>query len=392
MNSLKNDDIAQLMVDGGDFGSSKSKSQILKVEYLLKGMSLLKYDAITLGEKDLQYGVAFLEEMRDKFHLPFISANIYDIAKDKLFAEPYIIKTVKGRKFGIFGVTLAQGVGRTVTPATGFRIEDPISAAQASVKELREKCDVVIALTHLSINGAISLAEKIEGIDIVVSGHNGSHLRNPHKVGKSYVLQPGSKGKYLGQFDFTLSGGRITQAEGKTVALSDKYQDDEELANVVKQYDDEVLLAFPLESPKAKTGYSLMSEKTCRGCHYNQHKQWRSTPHAHAWETLVQKKQAHNPDCQQCHTTLFGQSSGFSSLKDSPDLVSVQCVTCHQLVSTRVKTHFERFRGKKKASNVSSNGEAVDFAAISEKTCLQCHNEDNSPNFDYQTFLAKIAH
>lgn len=95
-------------MDCGDFGSNKSKSEILKVEYLLKGVSLLKYDAINLAEKELQYGRDFLSKMQTSYNLPFVSANVYDSKTDKLFAKPYVIKQAGELKFGIFGVTIAR--------------------------------------------------------------------------------------------------------------------------------------------------------------------------------------------------------------------------------------------------------------------------------------------
>ncbi len=88
---VKQDDRFQLLVDCGDFGSTKVKSQIFKVTYLLTGMALLNYDAINLGEKDLQYGVEFLSEISKMHKLPFISANVYKYGTEELFAKPYLV-------------------------------------------------------------------------------------------------------------------------------------------------------------------------------------------------------------------------------------------------------------------------------------------------------------
>jgi hypothetical protein len=380
-------------VDGGDFGSNKSKSQILKVEYLLKGMALLNYDAINLGEKDLQYGREFLSEMQSAYRLPFVSANVYDLETGKLFARPYVIKQAGGLKFGIFGVALAQGLETTVPRETGFQLKDPLTAAAAVAAELRKKCDVVIALAHLGLNGAQELAQTVAGIDFIISGHNASQTHLPQKIGDTAIMQPGYQGKYLGQIDFTISSANIiTSVAGKTVALSDKIADDPALAKLVKEYEEALISKYPTESPQAQSQFSFISERSCLSCHANEHKQWRATLHQMAWQTLVAKKQNHNPQCQVCHTTWFGEANGFINVRETPDLVNVQCVECHRPAAD-IRSHLKRVRGQPSANATPSNGEVQpDFLPVAEHTCLKCHDQTNSPHFDYEKYLAKVRH
>lgn len=240
-------------MDCGDFGSNKSKSQILKVEYLLKGMALLNYSAINLAEKDLQYGVEFLSSMQAAYDLPFVSANVYASKSGELFTKPYLIKEIDGVKVGIFGVTLAQGFENAVPPETGFKVSDPVAAAQSVVDELRPRCALIVALSHLGLNGSQELAKVVPGIDIIISGHNASLTHSPQKIGKTVIMQPGYQGKYLGQLDLILSSAKaITAVEGKTVALSDKIPDDPTLLKLVKEYHEALISMYPTESPAAR--------------------------------------------------------------------------------------------------------------------------------------------
>jgi hypothetical protein len=197
----------------------------------------------------------------------------------------------------------------------------------------------------------------------------------------------------LGQFDITLAGGRIAELKGKTVSLSATITDDDRLARVVKEFDDELLATFPLETPKANERPSNFSERACRMCHLQEYKQWTSTLHSHAWETLVREKQNHNPECQECHTTLYEQPHGFTTIGETPDMVNVQCSQCHQLAVDDVLTHVRRGRIAKRSTNSKSDGTATgDFKGITEQTCLKCHNQENSPRFEYSKFLKKVAH
>ena len=356
-------------------------------------MALLGYDAINLGEKDLQYGREFLEQMRNNYQLPFISANVYDSDTDQLFASPYLIKEIGAIKVGIFGVTTTERVESFVKAETGFKLKDPYEAARSIVAQLENKCDIVVALSHLALHGNNQLAEKVEGIDVIISGHQGYHLRSPKKVGNTLMMQPGSQGKYLGQLELKVISGKIASNDGKTVALSASIPDDPKLVNLVDEFDKELLLAFPLESPKGKIGTSKLNQNLCIACHREQFQQWNSTLHSHAWQTLVDKKQAHNPECQQCHTSLYNEPNGFSRLSDTPDMVNVQCAECHRPAISDVRTHMNRSKQTIASTNGKTNGKAQsDFKKITEQTCLKCHNEENSPQFDFAKFLAKVTH
>jgi len=380
-----------LLVDCGDFGSTKVKSQIFKVSYLLSGMALLNYDAINLGEKDLQYGAEFLGAIGKMHKLPFISANVYKYGTEELFVKPYLIKQKGNLKIGIFGVTTQSGARHLVKPSTGFEVRDPMAAAQKSVTKLRQKCDVVIALAHLGLNGAKELAQKVSGIDIIISGHDTQRTQEPVRIGKTVVMQTGSKGKYLGHLEFRVASNLISLVDGKLVSLNDKIPDDQRLAGLVSEYDKAFVSTYPLESPKAINNFSLLSERSCIQCHRKEHRQWSSTLHRQAWQSLIDKEQTSDPECQQCHTTFFKQPGGFATVFETPDLVNVQCVDCHQLTRGDAKEHINKFRRRRAPATAQTNGHA-DFKSIGEGTCLRCHNTESSPNFNYREAFLKITH
>jgi len=379
------------LVDCGDFGSTKVKSQIFKVNYLLTGMALLNYDAINLGEKDLQYGSEFLSEMGKMHKLPFVSANVYKYGTEELFAQPYLIKQKGNLKIGIFGVTTQSGARHLVKPATGFEVKDPMPAAQKSVNELRQKCDVVIALAHLGLNGAKELAQKVSGIDIIISGHDTQRTQKPAQIGKTVVMQTGSKGQYLGHLEFKFASNSVSLTEGKLVTLNDQIPDDQKLARLISEFDKSFISSYPLQSSKAIDDFSLLSERSCVQCHRKEHRQWSSTLHRKAWQSLVDKQQTADPECQQCHTTLFKQANGFSTIFENPDLVNVQCVDCHNLAEDSPKEHINKFRRRRVSASTQTNGKA-NFKPVREASCLRCHDKENSPNFSYAEALLKVTH
>lgn len=231
-----------MLLDGGDFAAAVSDAQKTKVSYLLRGMALLRYDAINLADKDLRYGMAYLEAMKSKYDLPFVSANIYRKDNGQLLAKPYLVKEIDGLKVGIFGITTTVA---TVDVKEAFEIKDPVLMAKQIVAELelRDKVDVVIALSHLGLEKSRELPTQVPGIDVVISGHRWNLSRQPERIGETLLMQPGAKGKYLGYLDCEVVDGKIRLIKGEAVSLSARIKDDEQMARLVAEYDRKELAA-----------------------------------------------------------------------------------------------------------------------------------------------------
>ena len=108
----------------------------------------------------------------------------------------------------------------------------------------------------------------------------------------------------------------------------------------------------------------------CRKCHLKEHRSWSKTPHATALEKL-EGDDANNPECLQCHTTGYGEPSGFTSVDDTPQLAGVTCEACHGAGSG--------YRDKETMKDHDASL-AAGLVLPNEATCLGCHNEQ-SPNF-----------
>lgn len=244
------EDIFILIVDAGDFNNGYGEINInrIKAEYLLKGMSILKYDAINLGEKDILLGKQFLSRMKDKYDIPFISANIYDANSNQLFVPPFVIKRLGakktlgimhgGLKVGIFGITM---VNRTLASSQkdeqDLYIKDPEEAAKQTVAKLKGKCDIIIALSHLGPQKSKELAQNINGIDVIVCGHY-PHVQNkPLVIDNTLVVQSGFQGKYIGDLELMLGKNyHIASDNGFLKSLDAKIQDDSLMVELLKEY------------------------------------------------------------------------------------------------------------------------------------------------------------
>lgn len=106
------------------------------------------------------------------------------------------------------------------------------------IKELKNKVDVMVVLSHSGYPADRMLAEKVEGIDVIVGGHSHTKITKPVKVGNTIIVQAWEHGKALGVVDLTIKDGKVIRSEGRleeikpeegredraTLALLNKYK------------------------------------------------------------------------------------------------------------------------------------------------------------------------
>lgn len=122
----------------------------------------------------------------------------------------------------------------------------------------------------------------------------------------------------------------------------------------------------------------------CRKCHLREYRSWEKTPHADAFEVLPEEERD-NPECVRCHTTGYGQPTGFVNLDETPALAGVTCEVCHGPGS--------EYRDKELMKD-REGSMAAGLILPDETTCRSCHNEDSPEfaGFDFETAKEEGVH
>lgn len=237
-----------LILDSGDFVGGRGEIYEIKTKYLLRGYSSLRYDAINLGERDFLLGTKFLLAMKQKHDLPLISANVFYPDSVTLFTEPYVIKKLYGLKrgdkkiqplkVGIFGVIMKRSTLIYKEDEPRLIVKDPIRIANQIVNELQEKCDIIIALAHLTLDQINELATEVNGLDVIIGSHEYSISSEPIWINDIIVIQGGTKGQYIGDLLVNLDNNKkIESFDGKMVRLDKQIKDDPSFIKIVSDYD-----------------------------------------------------------------------------------------------------------------------------------------------------------
>ncbi|MCX5917121.1 MAG: multiheme c-type cytochrome, partial [Deltaproteobacteria bacterium] len=343
-----------IVVDSGDllysagydlYSLSKRDQEVtaLKADLFLQTYNLMGYDAFTPGEVDLSWGVAELKKMEKKAKFSILLANLQDLKTKKPVFQPYLIKEMRGIRVGLFGL-LSNRFSGSLDPhdKVAFRLTDPMEAAKQVIAELKKKkCKTIIIVAHMDESEQRKLAETFREVYFVVSGHERGLKRQPVEVRNAQILTAGTRGEYLGQMEFFLKekpDETRLLSHYQIVTLRDVYGDHPQTAKLVNQFraDSKPLYSAESKSPSPERDPGMqsrpyaypiskyMGDASCLSCHQPQHDNWKKTGHAKAFQTLVRDKRESDHTCLPCHTTGFGEVSGFGDV-----LENVQCESCH---------------------------------------------------------------
>ncbi len=222
-----------LLLDGGDVNTGVPESDLQDAVPDFKGMNLLGYDAMAVGNHEFDKPPSVLKMQRELVNFPMLAANIYSRGA-RMFA-PYRIFDLGGVKVAVLGLT-TEDTQKMAHPDNLKNIEfrNPITEAAKVVPELRNQADVVIAATHMGhyqngdhgtqAPGDVEMARTVGGLDLVVGGHtqNPACMKAENVLDREYVpgtpcqpeyqngtwiVQAHEWGKYVGRADFEFRNG-----------------------------------------------------------------------------------------------------------------------------------------------------------------------------------------
>lgn len=262
-----------ILVDGGDF----SMGSLFQTAYAtsaseLRVMGALGYDATTFGNHEYDYRAAGLASMLQAAvasgdPLPaIVEANYLPPADGEegygedaravweAFAAygvtDYITLERGGIHYVIFGV---MGVDSDeCAPMSGMVLHDTVETAQRVVDQARAECmeeygvqPLVICLSHSGTEDGrgedYDLAKKVDGIDVIVSGHTHTTLEEPIQVGETVIVSAGEYSKNLGVLTLNYQpDGGVSLAEYELIPIDAALRDDPSIAKLVEGYKTEV--------------------------------------------------------------------------------------------------------------------------------------------------------
>ncbi|GAB6145028.1 5'-nucleotidase C-terminal domain-containing protein [Desulfocicer niacini] len=205
-----------LIFSGGDINTGTPESDFLKAEPDIKAMNLLGYTAMAVGNHEFDKGFTVLKQQMAWADFPFLSANIFWENNQEPAFTPYVIKQVGNLRVAIFGLSTPDTPIMTRREnVTGLIFKNPVPVAENLLQALKPQSDIIILVSHLGYYkkgkhgleapGDVSLASRVNGIDIIVGGHTHKALTAPCRINNTFIVQAGEWGKYLARTDLEYS-------------------------------------------------------------------------------------------------------------------------------------------------------------------------------------------
>ena len=201
-----------LLFDAGDFLQGTPYFNLFKGEVETEAMNLMRYDAVTLGNHEFDYGLEILEKVVSRAKFPIISSN-YDFSGTPLnnLIKPYLILKKDGVKIGVIAINIQPRGLIASGNYEGMKFLPPERVANELALKLKttDRCDMVICLSHLGYTADKRLVGQTRNIDIIIGGHSHTHMKTPDILKNIdnknvMVFQTAGRGIYVGRIDVEL--------------------------------------------------------------------------------------------------------------------------------------------------------------------------------------------
>lgn len=243
---------AVLLLSGGDINTGIPESDLQHAEPDFKGMSLLGYDAMAIGNHEFDNPLSVLSKQQKWATFPLLSANIFDKATGENAFQGYQIFEKNGLKIAVIGLTTTD-TAKIANPQYIGHLEfkDPVDVTAALAKKIKSQYnpDITIALTHMGhyvdanfgINapGDVTLARSLPAntLDMIIGGHsqepvcmaaknkNDDNFKpgldcKPDQQNGTWIMQAHEWGKYVGKAEFKLENGMLTLLDYKLMPVN----------------------------------------------------------------------------------------------------------------------------------------------------------------------------
>jgi len=364
-NEMQRKGAAVGIVEGGDFTGGPDV-----VPYILKAYKVVGYQCIVLSPRD-EKKLSVIRTSADGMEV-LVPANSENLQTFR----------VSGKTFSITLVNLGE---------PPVKDEGYWQRLLPRLQALKQPNNLLAAVAFIDRNSATELAPRLRGtvnillIDDALPLTTGEFSPGMTKASKEVsgvllVALPQSRATVLSLMVWANSQNRDSyRVEGQWVYATGR-NDNPQVKRIVDEYYEKRQKELEREMNelmKIASQRAYLPPEFCGECHQAQYEQWLNTDHARAVETLANQKRM-DKSCLTCHSLEFRMRGVVTEVKKR----GVECVDCHAELQdpTTAKMHGQR------------PGERPTTRIVNDTICVRCHDKQNSPNFNLQTYLPKVTH
>lgn len=236
VNAIRAERPDALLLDGGDTWQGSMTALKTNGQDMVNAMNALGVDAMT-SHWEFTLGIDRVTEIvENELNFPFLGANIFDNEWDEPAYEPYSMFERGGTQVAVIGQAFPYmpiANPGWMFPGLSFGVREARVAEM--VAEVRDAgAEVVVLLSHNGFDVDRKLASRVDGIDVILTGHTHDALPEPLLVGKTHLIASGSHGKFISRVDLDVQDGAVKALNHKLIPIfSDVIAPDPEMAALV---------------------------------------------------------------------------------------------------------------------------------------------------------------
>lgn len=195
-------------------------------------MNMLAPDVVTIGNHEIDYGIAHLLFLEKCAKFPIINANLHISTNNARLFKPHHIVQMDGMKILFIGI-LTESVLSMAKKETLVGSFVDICDAATEVERICNAyqsidIDCTVLLTHIGFEEDKRLAAQLDpslGIDIIIGGHSHTYLEHPEEVNGILIAQAGTGTDQIGRFDLEIDtdSNRVRGFTWDSIPITDEY-------------------------------------------------------------------------------------------------------------------------------------------------------------------------
>jgi sulfur-oxidizing protein SoxB len=226
-----------LFLDGGDTWQGSYTSLATGGSDMVRAMNALGTEAMT-AHWEFTFGSERVMELIDELAFPFLAGNVRDTEWEEDVFDAAASFERGGVKIAVIGQAFPY------TPVANPRYKIPTWSFGIQEKRVRERvaearadgAELVVLLSHNGFDVDRKLASRVEGIDVILTGHTHDALPVAVEVGKTLLVASGSHGKFLSRLDIEVKNGRMSNYRYRLIPVfSDAIAPDPDMKALIEE-------------------------------------------------------------------------------------------------------------------------------------------------------------
>lgn len=234
-----------LVLDAGDVAQGTVYYQLFDGMPEMNFLQDAGYDAMAVGNHELDKGVANFENLAKLSKTPLLAANLNFLSSFYLNGKikSHIVKTYDGFKVGVIGMA-TPALKMMSSASKEIELSDYNKTLTFLVDYLKDDVDLLVLLSHSGFKKDLETAKTVDGIDIIVGGHSHTYLSKPYSVKKNgketLIVQAGEFGLKLGRLDVNFDKDGLESYKYSSILLDETSPVDKKIEKEIRRLDSDV--------------------------------------------------------------------------------------------------------------------------------------------------------